>query len=212
MKCVVVHGSPRKHGNSSALAGMLAEELKGAEVSHWRLADLQYTGCLGCMSCRKKSDACILEDEIAALIREEIPAADVLIIAAPVYHEYVCGQVKLFMDRFFSYFSQDYFKQPDLDKKPLNPRLAGEKTGVCVLTQGQPEIRYGYVADMMETFLYKTGFTHRHSLRGCLLNSSRDILNRPDLRERAGELARLLNERYAKNRAMSQLNCPGFAK
>jgi multimeric flavodoxin WrbA len=175
---------------------MLADCLRGAEVSHRHLADLDYSGCLGCMSCRKKSEICVLQDGISTLLREEIPAADVLVIAAPVYLDYVSGQAKLFMDRFFAYLSPEYFRQTDPNKKPVNSRLPEGKTGVFILTQGQPEGRYGYITEMMETFLRKMGFTYRHYLRGCLLNSSRDIQARPDLREQAGALARLLNERY----------------
>ena len=56
MKVIVVHGSPRKQGNSSFLAGKLLETLDCKDVSEVRLADLQYKGCSGCMACRKTSE------------------------------------------------------------------------------------------------------------------------------------------------------------
>ena len=64
-KIVIVLGSPRKEGNSAALAGQVAEGAKpsGAEVETFRLHEMNISPCTACDECRDDADAdCVIDD------------------------------------------------------------------------------------------------------------------------------------------------------
>ena len=128
MKIVAVLGSPRPQGNSAGLARKFlgaAREL-GAEVQEYQLNKLNFQGCQGCRTCKTKSEACILEDDLAEVLAA-IKEADLLVLASPVYFGEITGQMKLFFDRTYSYL-QPGFQQPG----------AGGQTGGAGAGPGQP--------------------------------------------------------------------------
>ena len=128
MKIVAVLGSPRPQGNSAGLARQFlaaAREL-GAEVQEYQLNKLNFQGCQGCRTCKTKSEACILEDDLAPVLAA-IKAADLLVLASPVYFGDLIGQMKCFFDRTYSYL-QPRFQQPG----------AGGETGGAGAGPGQP--------------------------------------------------------------------------
>lgn len=180
MKVIVVHGSPRKQGNSSFLAGKFLETLDCSDVSEVYLSDLQYKGCKGCMACRKKTEACIMRDDLTPVLAG-IKAADVVILAAPVYQEYINGDMKCLMDRFFSYLSTDHFQRLAAGETDVPTRLGAGKTVVMILAQGQPASLYPYLNDSLTAVMREMGFTHVEIARCCDLNSSKDSRIREDL-------------------------------
>lgn len=101
---LIISSSPRKNGNSELLC---KEFYEGAlEVGHnvelVRLADKQIGYCKACYSCRK-TGKCVQQDDMPALL-EKVRAADVLVLATPVYFYCMSAQLKTFIDRlFFAY-------------------------------------------------------------------------------------------------------------
>lgn len=195
MKILVIHGSPRKEGNSSFLSNSLAERLHG-DVTHRRLYDLDFKGCLGCMSCRKKTEECVMKDELTPVLAE-IRQADVTLFASPIYHGGMSGELKCLVDRCFSFFATDHFAKVKAGVHPIPTRLAAGKTAVPVFTQGRDASAWDYVLPQFEARLALLGFTHVEPLRGCLLNSAKDSRNRPDLLDQAAAMAERINARYA---------------
>ena len=63
MKVLVLNASPRKTGNTAKLLKSAADGARdiGAEVEYINLYDLTFTGCRGCMLCKRKG----VEDVIA---------------------------------------------------------------------------------------------------------------------------------------------------
>lgn len=132
MKLVCIHGSPRESGNSSKIANYLctAMEAKGAPVNSFFLNKLKYMGCQSCMTCKGKSETCILKDDLTEVL-SEVKFADIVVLASPIFFGDLSAQMKGFIDRTHSYLTPDY-----------KSRLLPGKKLVMILAQGDPDKRH----------------------------------------------------------------------
>ena len=103
-KIVILNGSPRANGNTSALT---AQFKKGAEeagntVTEFLLSRMDLHGCLGCWQGGKDPEhPCAQRDEmerIYPVYRE----ADVVVLASPLYYWFISGHLKNAFDRLFA--------------------------------------------------------------------------------------------------------------
>ncbi len=99
---LVVHGSPRKGGNSQMMADAFAEGAReaGNEVSMVDIGHSKIAGCLACEYCFKHDGECVQKDDMQdlyPLLRE----CDTLVYAIPMYNYTWPAQIKAFMDRMF---------------------------------------------------------------------------------------------------------------
>ncbi len=96
---VAVIGSPRRQGNTAALAGAALEELErgGCRCTTITLADLRIDACDGHRNCGELAE-CPHDDDMPGVL-EAVYGADGLILASPVYYENVSSQMKAFIDR-----------------------------------------------------------------------------------------------------------------
>ena len=99
MKVLAISSSPRKGGNSDVLCD---EFLKGAaenghEVQKIRLAEKKIAPCLACYGCTD-SHVCVRRDDMAEVL-EALKAADVIVLASPVYFYGISAQLKAVIDR-----------------------------------------------------------------------------------------------------------------
>ena len=103
-KVLVVLGSPRKNGNTAALAREIAKgaSANNAKVETVYLHGLDIAPCKACMKCQKKgSSGCSTRDDMQAIYRKLVEA-DAWVIASPVYWFTMSAQTKIFMDRCFA--------------------------------------------------------------------------------------------------------------
>lgn len=100
---LIVEGSPRINGNSAALAKQIlaGATLAGAEVNVIRLADKDIKPCDACDVCKENYAGCIVEDDMQALY-PKITAANVIVLAFPIYWFTINAQMKLFIDRWYA--------------------------------------------------------------------------------------------------------------
>lgn len=107
-KVLIISTSPRKGGNSDALAGEFARGAKeaGNEVEIVSLIGKKIEFCRGCLSCGK-TQRCVINDD-ATEIREKMLRADVIVWATPVYYYSCSGQMKTMIDRANPLYSSDY--------------------------------------------------------------------------------------------------------
>ena len=96
---LILSSSPRKKGNSDVLCDRFAEGAKesGNAVEKIFLGDKNIGFCHGCGACNT-THKCVQHDDMAELLDKMI-AADVIVLATPVYFYSVCGQMKTFIDR-----------------------------------------------------------------------------------------------------------------
>ena len=104
-KIIIIDGGPRKNMNTAQLLQRFAEGVKSVgndvEVKTVRLYDLDYKGCVSCMSCKLKgnvSNICRFKDALTPVL-EEIAQADGLVLGSPIYFGEVTGQMRTFLER-----------------------------------------------------------------------------------------------------------------
>ena len=99
-KVLILSSSPRRGGNSDTLCN---EFLRGAlEAGHEAekifLRDKTIHYCTGCSTCSRDGKPCPQRDDAAAII-EKMIAADVIVMATPVYFYTMSAQMKTLIDR-----------------------------------------------------------------------------------------------------------------
>lgn len=186
MRIVAILGSPRKNGNSTTLATIIADDLvnKGGTVVTHCLNDLSYRGCQACGACKSTSEKCVLEDDLAPVL-EDVRHADVLILATPVYWGEVTAQMKGFIDRIYSFLT------PDFMTEPIKHRLTAGKSLVFIQAQGaQEEQLFSDIFPRYNSFFTQLNlFEKSFLLRACGVNDRKDTASRNDLLDRAKEIA-----------------------
>ncbi|WP_320172397.1 flavodoxin family protein [Maridesulfovibrio sp.] len=97
---LLISASPRKQGNSDILCDEFMRGAKdaGHHAEKIRLADRNINYCTGCCSCISGNGSCAQQDDMAE-IYEKILAADVIVLATPVYFRSFNAQMKTFIDR-----------------------------------------------------------------------------------------------------------------
>ncbi len=172
MKVVALLGSPRPKGNSATLARRVlakAEE-QGHKPIVYELGALTYKGCAGCYACKTSREECILRDDLSYVLAD-VAAADVLILATPVYFGDVTSQLKGFIDRTFSYFIPEY------RTSPTPSRLAPGKKLVFIQTQGNPdETAFADIFPKYAAFLKRNSFGEAHLIRARGVSSPDDVI------------------------------------
>ena len=121
-KIVAVYGSPRRKGNTSTLLRKAVEGAKasGAEVEEIVLRDLKMSPCLEIYGC-KNAGECRLRDDFQKA-RDQILAAQGLILASPVFFYTVSAHTKILMDRFQSLWVKKYWVDKPHGKQEQAPR------------------------------------------------------------------------------------------
>lgn len=103
-KILILNGSPRPNGNSAVLSAefQAGAESAGASVEIVRLHDLNINPCEHCDHCRGvREGECTIDDDMQSLY-PRLLAADVIVIASPVYWFNFTAQLKLCMDRWYA--------------------------------------------------------------------------------------------------------------
>lgn len=103
-KIVILKASPRKNGNTNALANAFSQEAKksGADIIEYEVANMKIGGCRGCYSCVSKKE-CVFKDDFNK-ISTDISNADGIVISSPVYWYTFPAQIKAVIDRLFSMY------------------------------------------------------------------------------------------------------------
>ncbi|MBQ7503407.1 flavodoxin family protein [bacterium] len=102
-KIIILNGSPRKKGNTSALIGAFAEGAKsvGHEVKEFYLYGMNIKGCLGCNACQRNGGVCVQKDGMAE-IYDAFADCDIVVFASPIYFWTVTGVMKTAVDRLYA--------------------------------------------------------------------------------------------------------------
>lgn len=99
-KVLILSSSPRRGGNSDMLCDRFADGARdaGHEVEKIFLRDKKINYCTGCGTCINGAKPCPQKDDMAEIAAHMI-AADVIVMATPVYFYTMCGQMKTLIDR-----------------------------------------------------------------------------------------------------------------
>jgi multimeric flavodoxin WrbA len=103
-KILILLGSPRKKGNSAALASRVAKgaESVGARVESLFIHSMDIKPCQACWKCQSPdAEGCVIKDDMQQVFPKLIEA-DSWVIATPVHWFNMSAQTKLWMDRCFA--------------------------------------------------------------------------------------------------------------
>lgn len=97
---LILSSSPRRKGNSDTLCDQF---MRGAQEAGHRaekifLADKRIAYCKGCGACGESGRTCVQKDDMAEIL-DKMVAADVIVLATPVYFYSMSGQLKTLIDR-----------------------------------------------------------------------------------------------------------------
>jgi multimeric flavodoxin WrbA len=122
-KIIAIYGSPRRKGNTATLLQKAVEGARdaGAEVEEVVLRDLKMSPCLEIYGC-KNAGECRLKDDFQTA-RDQILAAQGLMLASPVFFYTVSAHTKILMDRFQSLWVKKYW----VDDSPTKAQPAQRK-------------------------------------------------------------------------------------
>ena len=112
MKVLGIYGSPRKGGNSAIVLDKVLEgaAAAGAEVERVYVQDLKMSGCLECGACEKDGQ-CIVKDDMLK-VYPLLEAADVVVLASPIFFYGLPAQAKALVDRAQALWSRRMLKRP----------------------------------------------------------------------------------------------------
>lgn len=155
-KTVVVLGSPRKKGNSAALAYKAIEgiDAAGGACEVFYLNGMSIKPCQACYYCKRNNKGqCVIKDDMQ-LIYPKLEEADSLLLASPIYMFSVTAQLKLFMDRCYA----------------VTHALEGMKVGI-LLTYGEPDERASGVLNAVNTLRDEYNYS-KSEIAGILYGSA----------------------------------------
>lgn len=103
-KIVILNGSPRRKGNTAALAAAFTQgaEHAGHTVTEFFLDGMNIRGCKGCFGGHSSQACpCVQRDDMDN-IYPAVKACDVLVLASPLYYWNMSGQLRTAVDRLFA--------------------------------------------------------------------------------------------------------------
>lgn len=106
---VILNGSPRKNGNTSAMVKAFTEgaENAGHTVTEFFLDNMNIHGCKGCFGGHSSRECpCVQKDDMD-VIYPAVKKSDVLVFASPLYYWNMSGQIRTAIDRLFALEEKD---------------------------------------------------------------------------------------------------------
>ena len=176
-----IAGSPRKEGNSTSLLKM---SLKGAEEREHNseilyASDQAVQPCLGCNGC-KSDPTCVVRDDMIHVYRK-LEAADILVIATPIYFYSMSGWLKAIVDRMWALLEGENMNYVSR----LSP---GRKLYVITAQEESNPADGQSVVDIIARGLKWLGYKLEGSLVAVNVYNAKDYLQQPELHKRAFNL------------------------
>lgn len=134
-KIVLFNGSPRKEGNSAAMASAFCKgaTATGSEPVVFSTSSLRLHDCRGCLRCNILKH-CVMEDDDWKNLHHLILQAQILVFAMPVYFHHVPASMKRLIDR-FRCFHHVRITENSLIHTPFHP---WKKEIVLLMSMGSP--------------------------------------------------------------------------
>lgn len=152
MRALILSASPRRDGNSAALAQAAATGLAAAGHTF----DLIYADDIlraflrDCRQCRRADGECSIDDGFRSAFLDIYLPAQGFIAATPVYWYGMSAQLKAFFDRMFCYIAASYAGSPAVVES-----MKGKKIGLLLSSEETfPMVAAGIVHQVQEFSRY----------------------------------------------------------
>ena len=134
MNIAILMGSPRADGNTAALVAEFVDECgrMGVETQVIPLYDKAVNPCLGCMACQEDLEGlgCVQDDDFGEIF-QSMAAADVVVLATPIYSFFCTAPMKALLDRAVYAGTKNY-------GRVKGPALLEGKRLASIVTCGYP--------------------------------------------------------------------------
>jgi multimeric flavodoxin WrbA len=94
-------GGTGRVGNVDRMVQAILDK-SGQETEFVKLADLNYSGCKGCVQLCARPQVCMLDDDLLPYY-QKIKEAEAVVVGAPVYFDTANTMATSFLERFFGY-------------------------------------------------------------------------------------------------------------
>ena len=138
MNILIMNGSPRPNGNTSAMVDAF---VAGAKENHHNISVVpicqkKIAGCIACEYCHTKGGGkCVQQDDMQE-VYPLLESADMIVLASPVYYHSFTGQLQCAINRIYA-----------LDK-PKNLKKAA-----LILSSGSDHVYCGAIYEYQNSFL-----------------------------------------------------------
>jgi multimeric flavodoxin WrbA len=132
MQIMTILGSPRRQGNTAKVLGWIEEQWRadGHEVDRANILDYRVQGCGECMACKRGAiELCSVGDDANELYRRMV-AADLVLVAAPIFCWGFPAQIKGLLDRMFCLMDM-------AGERPAAPWRTGKSMGLLLTGGGE---------------------------------------------------------------------------
>lgn len=172
---LILVGSPRKNGNSAALANavMQGATSAGTQVKLHFVDDFISSFLRDCRTCRRPDGECSIEDGFSKVFYEDFLPADGVIFCSPIYWYGLSAQMKAFFDRTFCYYAGSH-----PDSANVIARMSHKRLGLVLASE---ETYPGAVLGIVHQLQEFSRYTHSEFLgvvRG-VGNSRNDVAHDP---------------------------------
>lgn len=129
MLVAILNASPRRDGNSRALADAagVGAEAAGHSVDSIHLADHVEGLMRDCRHCRRADGSCSIEDGLEELLFERLLPADAWVYATPLYWYGMSGILKTLLDRLFCFAAESAARSDE-----VNTGLQGKRAAALI--------------------------------------------------------------------------------
>ncbi|MGL4570750.1 MAG: flavodoxin family protein [Clostridium sp.] len=117
MKCLIVHGSPRR-GNTWDVLNIVREQLNDIEDIEYDIVELRKENldiCIGCFNCIIKGEEKCPHINKTKNLKDKMDGSDIIVLTSPVYSM----QVSALMKNFIDHMSYNFHRQRLYNKKAL---------------------------------------------------------------------------------------------
>jgi len=132
MLTMTILGSPRRQGNTAKVLGWIETQFQaeGHEVDRANILDYRVQGCGECLACKRGTiELCRVNADATELFRRMV-AADLVLIAAPIFCWGFPAQIKGVLARMFCLMDM-------AGEQPAAPWRAGKPIGLVLTGAGE---------------------------------------------------------------------------
>ena len=186
-KILLINASPRKGGNSDTVTQLLAKDLNGCEVTVFNMREKNCKPCMACGACQgKDTQMCVQNDDIKALL-PLIDDCDGIVLTTPIYNHQITSQAKLFLERWYPFFSVE-------GKLMSNTSKYGKKGALICCFWGSPVETTTQYANWTLQGFSQIGVEETKALLFPQIPGKADVLKNENYVEQIHELAAWLAE------------------
>jgi len=191
MKTLILNGSPKKNGDTTALIDELSRHLKG-EIKVISSVFDRISPCVDCRYCWSHPGCAIADD----MPYDYLEACDNIVIASPVWFSELSGPLLYLASRIQTYCAAKYFR-----KEPIRIE---HKNGLLLLVGAEPGTEEKAIATAQTIFKHMNALSCVPSVFSMNTNNvpaMKDAAALAEIRNAAARLNQLYHDRLQNNSA-----------